>query len=110
MPDDLFDFSVYMDSAPLTITSNSPLELLHQFFTKLGARYVVVNDTDGFCKFFPFSFSLLGLPLFQLKESLIRRLGLLSLTNLKRNELFTLSFPALFLQCIVCSVPNDFSN
>ena len=31
--------------------SNSPLELLHQFFVKLGARYVVVIDTDGFCGF-----------------------------------------------------------
>ncbi|KIJ67825.1 hypothetical protein HYDPIDRAFT_107337 [Hydnomerulius pinastri MD-312] len=45
--DDPFDFSVYMDEAPLTIQSNSPLELLHQFFVKLGARYVVVTDTDG---------------------------------------------------------------
>ncbi|KAH7926727.1 hypothetical protein BV22DRAFT_1032594 [Leucogyrophana mollusca] len=44
---DPFDFSVYMDKAPLTIQSNSPLELLHQFFAKLGARYVVVTDTDG---------------------------------------------------------------
>ncbi|KAG2043481.1 chloride channel [Suillus americanus] len=45
--DDPFDFSVYMDQAPLTIQSNSPLELLHQFFVKLGARYVIVTDTDG---------------------------------------------------------------
>ncbi|KAG1802616.1 chloride channel [Suillus plorans] len=45
--DDLFDFSVYMDQAPLMIQSNSPLELLHQFFVKLGARYVIVTDTDG---------------------------------------------------------------
>jgi chloride channel 3/4/5 len=44
---DPFDFSVYMDQAPLTIQSNSPLELVHQFFVKLGARYVVVTDTDG---------------------------------------------------------------
>jgi hypothetical protein len=65
---DPFDFSVYMDQvslittslllthidnnsqAPLTIQSNSPLELVHQFFAKLGARYVVVTDTDGDCK------------------------------------------------------------
>jgi len=46
--EDLFDFSVYMDQAPLTITSNSSLELLHQFFVKLGARYVVVTDTEGY--------------------------------------------------------------
>lgn len=45
--EDPFDFSIYMDQAPLAIQSNSPLELLHQFFVKLGARYVVVTDTDG---------------------------------------------------------------
>jgi chloride channel 3/4/5 len=44
---DPFDFSIYMDQAPLMIQSNSPLELLHQFFVKLGARYVIVTDTDG---------------------------------------------------------------
>jgi len=44
---DPFDFTIYMDQAPLTIQSNSPLELVHQFFTKLGARYVVISDTDG---------------------------------------------------------------
>ncbi|KAL0956550.1 hypothetical protein HGRIS_002688 [Hohenbuehelia grisea] len=43
-----FDFSIYMDQAPLTIQSNSPLEMLQQFFSKLGARYVVITDTDGF--------------------------------------------------------------
>ncbi|KAF7965832.1 hypothetical protein HWV62_41252 [Athelia sp. TMB] len=42
-----FDFTVYMDQAPLTIQSNAPLELVQQFFVKLGARYVVVTDTDG---------------------------------------------------------------
>lgn len=56
---DPFDFSVYMDQAPLTVSSNSPLELVHQFFTKLGARYVVVVDTDGLCKSTAFSFLLL---------------------------------------------------
>ncbi|EKM81010.1 hypothetical protein AGABI1DRAFT_37258 [Agaricus bisporus var. burnettii JB137-S8] len=44
---DPFDFSIYMDQAPLTISSNSPMELLHQFFVKLGARYVIVTDIDG---------------------------------------------------------------
>ena len=48
---DLFDFSIYMDKAPLTVQNNSPLELLQEFFTKLGARYVVVTDSDGYCKF-----------------------------------------------------------
>lgn len=45
--EDLYDFSVYMDQAPLTVQSNSPLEMIHQFFVKLGARYVVVIDTEG---------------------------------------------------------------
>ncbi|KAJ6625582.1 chloride channel [Mycena sp. CBHHK59/15] len=45
---DPFDFSIYMDQAPLAMQSNSPLEMVHQYFVKLGARYVVVTDTDGF--------------------------------------------------------------
>lgn len=45
---DSFNFSVYMDKAPLTISVNSPLELVQQFFVKLGARYVVVTDANGF--------------------------------------------------------------
>jgi chloride channel 3/4/5 len=49
---DPFDFSIYMDKAPLTVQDNSPLELLQEFFTKLGARYVVVTDCDGYCEFF----------------------------------------------------------
>lgn len=44
---DPFDFSIYMDEAPLTIQDNSPLELVQEFFTKLGARYVVITDSDG---------------------------------------------------------------
>ncbi|KAJ6593967.1 clc channel [Mycena capillaripes] len=44
---DPFDFSIYMDQAPLTVQSNSPLEMVHQYFTKLGARYVVVTDMEG---------------------------------------------------------------
>ncbi|KAI9507422.1 chloride channel [Russula earlei] len=46
--EDPFDLSVYMDKAPLTISINSPLELVQQFFVKLGARYVVVTDADGY--------------------------------------------------------------
>jgi len=46
--EDPFDFSVYMDRAPLTVNINSPLELVQQFFVKLGARYVVVTDADGY--------------------------------------------------------------
>ncbi|THH03952.1 hypothetical protein EW146_g10307, partial [Bondarzewia mesenterica] len=45
---DPFDFSVYMDQAPLTVQVNSPLEVVQQFFVKLGARYVVVLDSDGY--------------------------------------------------------------
>lgn len=45
--DDPFDFTPYMDQAPLTLTNQSPLEMLHRFFVKLGARYVVVVDSDS---------------------------------------------------------------
>ncbi|KAH9485429.1 H(+)/Cl(-) exchange transporter 5 [Psilocybe cubensis] len=44
---DPFDFTPYMDQAPLTLVNNSPMELVHQVFVKLGARYVIVTDTDG---------------------------------------------------------------
>ncbi|TFK25687.1 voltage-gated chloride channel [Coprinopsis marcescibilis] len=44
---DPYDFTPYMDQAPLTLTIHSPLEMLHRFFVKLGARYVVVVDSDG---------------------------------------------------------------
>ncbi|KAI0310925.1 chloride channel [Amylostereum chailletii] len=46
--DDPFNFRVYMDQAPLTVMTNSPLELVQQMFVKLGARYVVVTDSDGY--------------------------------------------------------------
>ena len=48
---DPFNFSVYMDQAPLTVMTNSPLELVQQMFVKLGARYVVVTDSDGYCAY-----------------------------------------------------------
>ena len=44
-----------MDQAPLTVTSHSPLELVQQLFVKLGARYVVVVNSDGYCEWFSFS-------------------------------------------------------
>ena len=50
---DPYDFSCYMDQAPLTVQDNSPLELVQQFFTKLGARYVVSTDTEGHCALYP---------------------------------------------------------
>ncbi|KAF7315600.1 Chloride channel protein [Mycena indigotica] len=45
---DPFDLSLYMDQAPMTVQLNSPLELVNMFFAKLGARYVVVTDAEGF--------------------------------------------------------------
>ncbi len=42
--------------APLSIRVNSPLELVQQFFVKLGARYVVVTDSNGYCELFPLPF------------------------------------------------------
>ncbi|KAG9122291.1 hypothetical protein FRC07_001406 [Ceratobasidium sp. 392] len=44
---DPFDLTIYMDQAPLTVPTHAPLELVHQLFTKLGARYVVVTNMDG---------------------------------------------------------------
>lgn len=51
----LFLMSKFVLQAPLTVQSNSPLEMIHQFFVKLGARYVVVTDTEGLCKYPPFA-------------------------------------------------------
>lgn len=45
---DPFDFMVYIDQAPLTIQTNSPLELVQQLFAKLGAKNVVVTDPNGY--------------------------------------------------------------
>lgn len=28
---------------------NSPLEFVQQLFAKLGAKYIIVNDTQGYC-------------------------------------------------------------
>ncbi|CAE6511278.1 unnamed protein product [Rhizoctonia solani] len=44
---DAFDLTIYMDQAPLTVPAHAPLELVHQLFTKLGARYIIVTNTDG---------------------------------------------------------------
>ncbi|CAE7227768.1 unnamed protein product [Rhizoctonia solani] len=44
---DPFDLAIYMDQAPLTVPTHAPLELVHQLFTKLGARYVIVTNVDG---------------------------------------------------------------
>jgi len=68
---DPFDFTVYMDhvritlwmgqrswtllpvcllQAPLCVSIHAPLELVQQFFVKLGARYVIVTNNAGFCE------------------------------------------------------------
>ncbi|KIJ49385.1 hypothetical protein M422DRAFT_27751 [Sphaerobolus stellatus SS14] len=44
---DPFDFTPYMDYTPLTVSTYAPLELVQQFFVKLGARYVVVVNEVG---------------------------------------------------------------
>jgi hypothetical protein len=31
------------------VHAHSPLEVVQQMFTKLGARYIVVMNTNGFC-------------------------------------------------------------
>ncbi|TDL24300.1 hypothetical protein BD410DRAFT_116394 [Rickenella mellea] len=46
-PDPL-DFSLFMDQAPLTVQTHSPLELVQQLFAKLGAKYVIVTDPNGY--------------------------------------------------------------
>ncbi|ORX84354.1 hypothetical protein K493DRAFT_239296 [Basidiobolus meristosporus CBS 931.73] len=38
----LNDLTPYMDQAPLTVTENSPMELVLELFSKLGVRYVCV--------------------------------------------------------------------
>lgn len=43
-------FLITITQTPLTISVNSPLELVQQFFVKLGARYVVATDADGYCE------------------------------------------------------------
>ncbi|KAG8921068.1 hypothetical protein FRC01_000429 [Tulasnella sp. 417] len=44
---DPFDFSLYMDRAPLCVPSHAPLALVQQMFVKLGARYIIVTDANG---------------------------------------------------------------
>ncbi|KAG8863296.1 hypothetical protein FRB96_008787 [Tulasnella sp. 330] len=44
---DPFDFTIYMDRAPLTMQSHAPMELAQQMFSKLGARYLIVTDSEG---------------------------------------------------------------
>lgn len=45
------DLSIFVDKAPITLTTSSPLELVQQMFTKLGVRYLIVHHaTDGTLK------------------------------------------------------------
>ncbi|KIO28067.1 hypothetical protein M407DRAFT_72341, partial [Tulasnella calospora MUT 4182] len=44
---DPFDFSLYMDRAPICVPSHAPLALVQQMFVKLGARYIIVTDANG---------------------------------------------------------------
>ncbi|GAA5907914.1 chloride channel protein [Sporobolomyces salmoneus] len=41
------DFSWLVDSAPIVVNIRSPMELLHEMFSKLGVRYLVVIDERG---------------------------------------------------------------
>ncbi|KAJ9107393.1 hypothetical protein QFC21_000843 [Naganishia friedmannii] len=45
--DDPYDLVPYIDLAPLLVLENSPLELVQQLFTKLGARAVIVINGKG---------------------------------------------------------------
>ncbi len=44
------DLSRYVDKAPISVQTHSPLELVHQYFTKLGVRYLIVVDEHGYYK------------------------------------------------------------
>lgn len=41
------DFSFLVEISPITISKNSPMELAHEMFSKLGVRYLVVVDERG---------------------------------------------------------------
>jgi chloride channel 3/4/5 len=61
-----FSFDNYQ--APLLVQSHSPLEVVQQMFVKLGARYVVVVNSNGFCKWHSLDLCLLYLSFDQSKE------------------------------------------
>ena len=44
---DPLDLSRYVDKAPITVQVHSPLEWVHQYFTRLGVRYLIVVDERG---------------------------------------------------------------
>ena len=100
--------------APLTISINSPLELVQQFFVKLGARYVVVTDANGYCELFP----LLDVckassskPFAQMRASLTRMVGSHSLASWRRSQARTFQFysaPPFFLTHASARLSNLF--
>ncbi|TKY89535.1 hypothetical protein EX895_001320 [Sporisorium graminicola] len=47
---DPLDLSRYVDKAPIIVQVHSPLELVHQYFTRLGVRYLIVVDERGLYK------------------------------------------------------------
>ncbi|ORX82091.1 hypothetical protein K493DRAFT_241238 [Basidiobolus meristosporus CBS 931.73] len=48
VPDDEYDFSAYMDHAPVTVTEYTPMEVVLELFIKLGTRYLCVVDKGRF--------------------------------------------------------------
>ncbi|WVR07458.1 hypothetical protein IAU60_004499 [Kwoniella sp. DSM 27419] len=42
-----YDLSRYIDRAPITVQTHSPLELVQQLFVKLGVRQIVVTNSRG---------------------------------------------------------------
>lgn len=46
--EDPLDLSRYVDSSPIYIQIHTPLELVHQYFTKFGLRYLAVTDDGRF--------------------------------------------------------------
>lgn len=48
--------------APLSVPSCASLELVQQFFVKLGARYILILNADGYCAclYFCVGYSIIG--------------------------------------------------
>ncbi|WWC90776.1 uncharacterized protein L201_005713 [Kwoniella dendrophila CBS 6074] len=42
-----YDLSRYIDRAPITVQTHSPLELVQQLFVKLGVRQIIVTNSRG---------------------------------------------------------------
>ena len=46
-----YDLSAYCDQSPVIVRPEAPMVLVHDNFSKLGARQVFVVDSIGGCKF-----------------------------------------------------------